>query len=120
MSVEEGPFEDRHAESQRVLIKFPDRVPVILKMAGTGDAPSQEFGRFLAPNTMTWGAFRCRVHKQINQELKPAGLPEKTVYVLVKGNLPKTATTMGVVYEQCKDDDGMLYATCSEEDTFGA
>eukprot|EP00930_Biecheleria_cincta_P084951 TRINITY_DN74374_c0_g1_i1.p1 TRINITY_DN74374_c0_g1~~TRINITY_DN74374_c0_g1_i1.p1 ORF type:complete len:126 (-),score=31.19 TRINITY_DN74374_c0_g1_i1:102-479(-) len=115
-------FEKRSAEAQRILTKYPDRIPVICEKAGRSDLPEIEKKKFLVPGTMLCGEFKYIIHKHIQQAVSGKGLAaDQAIYLFVnKSNTSvKTGALMSEVYESHKADDGFLYITYSAENTLG-
>jgi len=111
-------LELRRHESQRMLDKYPDRVPVILDVVHGSQIPVNRKKKFLVPTDLTVGQFVHVVRKQIQLT------PEKAVFVFVRdGNgkmvLPPTSSVMSNIYEFHKDEDNFLYILYGTENTFG-
>mmetsp|Transcript_18353 Transcript_18353/g.41513 ORF Transcript_18353/g.41513 Transcript_18353/m.41513 type:complete len:124 (-) Transcript_18353:99-470(-) len=113
------PFEKRSAEAKRILMKYPDRIPVICEKAPRSDLPDIEKKKFLVPGTMLVGEFKYIIHKHINQTGDTAIASDQTIYLFVNGTSPKTGSLLSEVYEQHKGDDSFLYVTYGAENTLG-
>ena len=61
--------EVRMQESSRVLIKYPDRIPIIVCKANDCNLPTIDKQKFLVPKDMTVGQFMYIIRKRIR--LKP-------------------------------------------------
>jgi GABA(A) receptor-associated protein len=46
-------------------------------------------------------------------------LPEKALFLFVNGTIPPTTSLINEVYNRHKDDDGYLYISYAQENTFG-
>jgi len=116
---ENKPFKEQHdlakrkQEAQRILSKYPDRLPVIVEKANNSDVPDIDKKKFLVPSDLTVGQFVYVIRKRIKLT------PEKAIFLFVNGSLPNTAALMKTVYEEHKDDDEFLYVTYSGENSFG-
>merc|ERR1712166_1297409 len=117
--TETVPFEKRAAEAQRILTKYPDRIPVICEKALRSDLPDIDKKKFLVPGTMLCGEFKYIVHKHISQMAHASIASDQTIYLFVNTTSPKTGALMSEVYDQYKADDGFLYITYSAENTLG-
>jgi GABA(A) receptor-associated protein len=106
-------FEKRKAEADRIRLKYPDRVPLIVEMASGSDIPDIDKKKFLVPADLTVGQFIYVIRKRVKLQ------PEKAVFIFVNNTLPPTAHLISQVYKQNADDDGFLYMTYSGESTFG-
>ncbi|XP_057483198.1 autophagy-related protein 8i-like isoform X2 [Actinidia eriantha] len=105
--------EERFEESQDMIAKYPDRVPVVVERYSKTDLPAMEKKKYLVPRDMSVGQF---IHI-LSSRLHLA--PGKALFVFVKNTLPQTSSLMESVYESCKDEDGFLYMCYSSEKTFG-
>jgi GABA(A) receptor-associated protein len=108
------PFANRREEANRIMERYPGRIPVIVEKASRStDIPFMDKQKFLVPNHMTVGQFLFIVRKRLTMP------PEKALFVFVNGQLPTTAQTIGSIYQDHKNEDGFLYMHYSGESTFG-
>ena len=120
---EDHSFEDRYEECQRILKKYPDRIPVIVDKHSGSDIPDIDKHKFLIPSDLTVGQFIYVIRKRIQLN------PEQAIFVFVNGRLPPTTSLMSQIYEEhverymenAKEEqvDGFLYISYSGENTFG-
>ncbi|KAK4406886.1 Autophagy-related protein 8i [Sesamum angolense] len=129
---EEFSLEERVQESQEIIAKYPDRVPVVAERYTKSDLPRWRRrsrsgvdifcffvfdhvggNRFLVPRDMSVGQF---IHI-LSARLHLA--PGKALFVFVKNTLPQTSSLIESVYDSFKDEDGFLYMCYSSEKTFG-
>jgi GABA(A) receptor-associated protein len=111
---EDHLFEKRSAEAQRILIKYKDRVPVIVEVShGQENDLILDKKKYLIPYGLTVGQFLYVIRKRIKLE------PEKALFVFFNNELPASTSTMGSVYKMYKDKDSFMYAVISLESTFG-
>lgn len=108
----------RVAEAERILAKYPDRVPVIVEKADRANLPDIEKKKFIVPSTMLCGEFKYTIHKQIKVSAGELN-SDQTIYLFVAGKTPKQGANMLEIYEQYKAEDGFLYITYSAENTLG-
>ncbi|KAH7817109.1 putative light chain 3 [Monocercomonoides exilis] len=112
------PLEVRRNEAEKMLQKYPDRIPVICEKAERSDIPEIDKKKFLVQNDMTIGQFVYVVRKRIKLS------PEKAIFVFIDNSIPPTAAVLSTVYANYKakhpSDDGFLYVTYSGESTFGS
>eukprot|EP00933_Yihiella_yeosuensis_P072852 TRINITY_DN81391_c0_g1_i1.p1 TRINITY_DN81391_c0_g1~~TRINITY_DN81391_c0_g1_i1.p1 ORF type:complete len:131 (+),score=22.41 TRINITY_DN81391_c0_g1_i1:89-481(+) len=116
------PFEKRRDEANRILAKYPDRIPVICERAQRSDIPKIEKKKFLVPGAMLCGEFKYIIHKHVSHSASEGSFPaDQAIYLFVatNGTSPKTGTLMSEIYDQYKDEDGFLYLTYSSENTLG-
>ena len=100
-------------EATKVLLKYPDRIPVIVKSAKNNKLPALDKHKFLVPSDVTVGQFVYIIRKRINVESNEA------IFLFINNILPPTASLMSHMYETHKDEDGFLYVTYNSENTFG-
>lgn len=111
-------FERRCVLSKKVLSLYPDRIPVMV--VPSPDAPPPTKTKYLAPADMELHRFVTEIRKNIAIESSEAlfvfvGNPDKTNSMII----PSLTTHMGLIYEQHKHTDGMLYVRYALENTFG-
>ena len=108
-------FQDRLDEARRVLNKYPDRIPIICERSSTStiDCPIIDKRKYLVPRDLTMGQFLYVIRKRLRL------LPEKALFLFVNGTIPPTTSLINEVYNRHRDDDGYLYITYSQENTFG-
>lgn len=106
-------FNERLRDAESVLLKYPDRVPVICERA-KADAPILDRKKYLVPNNITVGEFMFVIRKRMKLS------PEISIYLFVgENNLAPVSQTMGVTYHTYKDKDKFLYIKYCKEATFG-
>eukprot|EP01115_Flamella_aegyptia_P012996 TRINITY_DN66904_c0_g1_i1.p1 TRINITY_DN66904_c0_g1~~TRINITY_DN66904_c0_g1_i1.p1 ORF type:complete len:117 (-),score=30.33 TRINITY_DN66904_c0_g1_i1:106-456(-) len=110
---EEHPLEQRMEVANKILSKYPDRIPVIVEKAPKSDVPEIDKKKYLVPNDITVGKFIYEIKKHMKLSA------EKAIFLFVKNTLPQNAALMNQIYERYKDEDGFLYITYSGENTFG-
>jgi len=115
------PLAKRQAEAQEILVKYPDRVPIICERSARSDLPQISKRKFLVPSTMHVGEFKYVIHKHIQQTAAQEGKvgPDQTIYLFVAGTSPRTTAYMSEVYDAHRDADGFLYITYGAENTLG-
>mgnify|MGYP001319770578 CR=1 FL=1 len=109
------PFTKRLNEANRVLEKYPDRIPIIVEQdtRSSGDLPRIDKKKFLVPNDLTVGQFVYVIRKRIHLS------PEKAIFVMVDKILPQTSILISELYKNHKHEDNFLYLTYTSENTFG-
>ena len=105
----------RKAEAERILAKYPQRIPVICeKDPRSRDIPDIDRQKYLVPDDLTVANFMYVIRKRIKIN------PEKSIYLFVNNKvMPATAQLISALYEEYKDEDGFLYITYAGESTFG-
>ena len=106
-------LESRKSESERIMERYPDRIPIIVEKSKNSDIKEIDKKKYLVPRDLTVGQFIYVIRKRI--ELSS----EKAIYIFINNSLPPTANIISNIYNNHKDEDGFLYATYSSESTFG-
>ena len=106
-------FEKRKEESSKIIIKYPERIPVICEKAQGTDAPEIDKKKYLVPKDITVG----QIVYIIRQRIKLG--PEQALFIFVNNIIPATSSSISNVYENYKDKDGFVYLVYSSENTFG-
>lgn len=107
-------FNERFNESKRVLIKYPDRIPIICeKLYGQPGLPEINKNKYLAPYDITLGQFIYI----IKQRLKIKS--DEALFLFVNNKMMSINETIMSIYYYEKDPDGFLYIKYSKENTFG-
>ena len=99
-------------ESTRILQKYFDRVPVLVK-PGNKNTPDIDKFKYLVPNNLTIGEFINVIRKRIKLG------PEKAMFVFINGVLPPTGSTIFSIYQENSEEDKFLYMIYTLENTFG-
>ena len=95
-------FDTRIEESQRIITKYPDRLPIICEPL-RASSPAIDKNKYLVPRDLTIGQFIYVIRKRIKLP------PEQAIYLFVGGNIPTTSDLIYTVYQNYKDADGFLY-----------
>lgn len=101
------------AESDRIRVKYPDRLPVIVEKSEKSKVQEIDKKKYLVPADLTCGQFVYVIRKRLKL---PA---EQAIFLFINGVIPPTAELLSNIFEQNKDEDGFLYITYSGENTFG-
>ena len=108
-------FSDRINETNNVLLKYPDRIPVICEKSknASKECPDIDKKKYLVPCDLTVGQFVYVIRKRLKL---PA---EKSIFVFINGFIPPTSALLINIYNNWRDYDGFLYITYTFENTFG-
>ncbi len=106
-------LEQRKTESQRIMSRYPGRIPIIVNKAKHTDVPDLDKHKFITPAELTVGQFIYIVRRRLEMP------PEKSLFLFVNNTLPTTSTLMSQLYEYHKAEDGFLYMIYAGESTFG-
>lgn len=106
-------FQDRVKESKRIIEKYPDKIPVICERNFTSTLPKIDKHKYLVPMDLTIGQFIYVIRKRIKIT------PQQAIYLFIKGHMPPSNETMNMTYSKFRDEDGFLYISYTNENTFG-
>ena len=109
------PEKKSRVESDRIMHKYPDRIPVMVnKNVNSGNTPEIDKHKFLVPVDLTMGQFMFVIRKRIKLH------PEKALFLFVDQSIACNTELVSTVYNRSQDlDDGFLYVVYSCENTFG-
>ena len=108
-------FNYRQKEANRILTKYPDRIPIIVeKYINSKEIPDINKNKYLVPTDLTFGQFLFIIRKRIKLT------PEKAIFMFTEnGTLLSSFMSMSQVYDEHKSDCGFLFMIYSGESTFG-
>ena len=109
-------FEQMKNESTLMRKKYPDRIPVIVEINQSRfrqNLPLLDKNKYLVPHDITVGQFLYIIRKKLNLE------PSKAIFLMVNDILPPTSQLMGVIDSEHCEDNGFLFFTIYQENTFG-
>ena len=109
-------FAARLNESQRILMKFPERIPIVCekeKAKSSYILPELVKQKFLVPKDIKVFEFMSVIRNKLNIG------PEYAIFITINGMIPSSTNIMSHIYNEQKDEDGFLYVTYGAENTFG-
>jgi GABA(A) receptor-associated protein len=106
-------FEERKGESERIMKKYEDRIPIIVERSVRTDIPEIDKKKYLVPKDITVGQFVFIIRKRIKLS------QEKAIFLFLNNNIPPTSSLISELYGEQKEEDGFLYFTYAGENTFG-
>ena len=107
------PLEKRIDESQQIINKYPDRIPIIVEKHETCDLPMIEKYKYLSPKDLTIAQFMFIIRKHIKLE------SSQTLFITINNELVNSSQKISDIYSDYKDKDGFLYIVYTSENTFG-
>jgi GABA(A) receptor-associated protein len=105
-------FEDRKNESEIILNKYPDKIPIIINECSM-ELRDRVKRKMLLQKDITVGQYLYTLRSKFNIK------PEESVLVFVNGSFPTSTTLMNYLYDKHKDKDGFLYVSILKENVFG-
>jgi GABA(A) receptor-associated protein len=108
-------FEHRKAESNRILTKYPDRIPIICQKSKSANStcPIIDKQKYLVPVDLSIGQYMYIIRKRLLLS------SEKALYIFINGTIPSVGKLINNIYHEHKDVDGFLYIYYNLENTFG-
>ena len=104
---------ERQTESERILKKYPNKIPIICEKIKSQNILNIKKNKFLVPRDIIIGQFICIIRKLININKDTA------LFLFIGNNIPSCSAYISDIYEQYKEADGFLYINFSTENTFG-
>lgn len=106
-------FEKRINESNRIIKKHPERIPIVVCKSKNDSLPDIDKQKYLVPKDMSIGQFMYVIRKRIKLEANQA------LFILINSTLQPSNKSISEIYNDCSDEDGFLYIIYSSENTFG-
>ena len=108
------PFKQRKIDCSQILLKYPDRIPVICeKHPYSRNAPDIDKRKYLVGFDLTIGQFISVIRKRMSLK------PEVGLYIFINNSIPSNSSLLQHLFLDYKDDDGFLYINYDVENTFG-
>jgi GABA(A) receptor-associated protein len=102
-------------EAQRVMAKYPNKIPVVVEKAPGAQATLPDLPRwkYVVPRDLTMGQmmFLLRSHMSL--------APEVAIFLFVGNTLPTSTTTVLEMWSRYQEADGALHIVYSGESAFG-
>ena len=109
----EFTFEKRKEESNRVLMKYPNRVPVIVQLLKNSTLSNINKIKYLVPIDLTMGQFIYVVRKRI------AIKEEQSIFLYINNKIIQSSSLFSQLHKEQKEPDGFLYVYITSESVFG-
>ena len=108
-------LEKRLSEFNRIVGKYPDRIPIIIEKSkiNSNNIPDLDKHKFLVPADISLGQFMYVLRQRIKLKSKVA------IFLFINDKLISTSSTIGEIYDQNKHIDNFLYIKYAGENTFG-
>ena len=110
---EKFSFEKRSNESSNIIEKYPDRIPIIVQKHYKSDLPDVDKCKYLVPRDMNLSQFTFVIRKRIKLD------STQTIFITINNGLVPGNKHLSEIYSESKDEDGFLYITYTNENTFG-
>ena len=107
-------LKERKRQSEIVLRKHPDRIPIIVERdSKNANLPVIDRCKYLVPKDFSMGQLLYVVRKRIKLA------PEQALFFFVDNSLASTASLLSQLYQDHKDQDNFLYVSYCGENAFG-
>ena len=114
MYKKNNSLEKRNKESENILKKYPNRIPVIVEKSNRcKDINDIDKSKFLVPNDLTMNQFIYVIRKRLKLSA------EKALFIFVNNKIVANSKTLNEIYQEEKDEDNFLYMNYANENTFG-
>ena len=114
MYKKSNSLEKRCKESENILKKYPNRIPVIVERSEKcKEINDIDKNKFLVPNDLTMNQFIYVVRKRLKLS------SEKALFVFINDKLMPNSRTLYEIYQEEKEEDDFLYMNYASENTFG-
>ena len=106
-------FDQRYDESNKIMNKYPQRVPIIVEKCNKSTINDIDKNKYLVPKDLNMNQFIYIIRKRIKLD------KSQCIFLMINDSVCPSNVPIGVVYEDHKDDDGFLYIKYTSENTFG-
>tara|TARA_Y100001980_G_C14555862_1_gene345458 strand:- start:1438 stop:1782 length:345 start_codon:yes stop_codon:yes gene_type:complete len=105
-------FEYRFNESNRILNKYKDKYPLIVEKSKDCIYDIQK-NKYLVPKDIKIHQLQFIIRKRLDIKKSEA------LFIYINNTIPPSNSLISEIYDNLKDEDGFLYITYSNENTFG-
>tara|TARA_B100001094_G_scaffold193847_2_gene187718 strand:+ start:1669 stop:2013 length:345 start_codon:yes stop_codon:yes gene_type:complete len=106
-------FDQRYDESNKIMNKYPQRVPIIVEKCNKSTINDIDKNKYLVPKDLNMNQFVYIIRKRIKLD------KSQSIFLMVNNSICPSNTPISVVYDDHKDQDGFLYIKYTSENTFG-
>lgn len=107
-------FDSRKKESEKILRKFPNKIPVIVERSTFCKlSPEIDKNKYLVDNNFIVGQFLYYIRSRMKMD------SSQSLFLFINNSLPLNLNLLLTEYHNNKDSDGFLYIYYASESTFG-
>ena len=106
-------FELRKNESDKIIKKYPSRIPIIIEKADKCILNDIDKTKYLVPKDLNMNQFIYIIRKRIKLD------NSQSIFFIVDNNVCPSNVPLSSIYEEHKDEDGFLYISYCNENVFG-
>ena len=109
----DNEFSTRKSESDKIIQKYPNRIPIIIEKAEKCILNDIDKHKYLVPKDLNMNQFIYIIRKRIKLD------NSQSIFFIVGNNVCPSNSPLSHIYEEHKDKDGFLYIIYTSENTFG-
>ena len=110
----EKTFEVRKSECEKILNRYPDKIPIVCEKAPRSKIKSIEKTKYLVEPNLILPQFKATIRKKLDLDDKEA------IFFLINGKTSLSGNdTLGTIYSKYKSKDGFLYIAYASEEIWG-
>jgi len=106
-------LEQRKNEAAKMLLKYPDRIPVIVQKSPKSHIPDIDRHKYLVPSDLNVGTFMNVIRQRIKLN------HSEGLFIFVNNTIPPCSELLSSIYKTHKDIDGFLYIYYQGESVYG-
>ena len=106
-------FQKRISESNKIMEKYPQRVPIIVEKCIKSQINDIDKCKYLVPKDLNMNQFVYIIRKRIKLD------QSQSIFLMVNNTVCPSNIPICNVYNDYKDEDGFLYIKYTGENTFG-
>lgn len=106
-------FTQRYSESNKIMEKYPQRVPIIVEKCNKSKINDIDKHKYLVPKDLNMNQFVYIIRKRIKLD------KSQSIFLMVNNTVCPSNIPICNVYNDHKDEDGFLYVKYTGENTFG-
>mgnify|MGYP001283531387 FL=1 len=108
-------LEERINEGKKLKERYPEKTSVICERSPSEKRlQNLDKNKYLVPNDLTFGQFKYVIRKRMKVDSSVA-----IFFLYYDNTMPLDSMLMSQVYEDRKDEDGLVYVLYSSENTYG-
>lgn len=107
------PLEERQNEAAKMLLKYPDRIPVIVQKSPKSLIKDIDRHKYLVPTDLTIGHFMNVIRQRIKLD------SSQGLFIFINNTIPPCSELLSTIYKKEKDKDGFLYIYYQGESVYG-
>ena len=113
-SDKESKKDDKMTEYNRIIKRYPDKIPIILTMCEQcTNLPPLVKNKYIVPKDISIAQFLFIIRKKLNINESMA------IFFFCKKKLIPTSKKLEDIYDEYKEDNGFVYFEYTSENTFG-